>query len=512
MMKCEGHVIGIDAGTDAIAVLVVGTDGCVLGTGDEKVALIKGDDGSRMQDPQDWKRALKAALAEAYAEVRRNFIHSDPGPCLAICPSGQMHGLGMRFGDAGFKEHVRLWCDAGSGALTKLFHHPVAQRLLISRWLETIRKHPALAAQVDFLTVPSGIIACMLDPNVRSLGYGDACGALPVNPETGEYYPEMIAKFNELTRQAGTAPIQTLLPRPVMVGDIVGTVNEETAQFFGLTPGIPIVSPEGDQPTTIAGCRVSRPGQVSFSGGTSCCFNLVTDQDFYGRHPGIEPFVTADGKRFCMAHIQNGTPPMNTIVESYGGSFEELMLAAATAPVDCGGLIIVPTVDPEHGLSLPDKARAAIFNWRPDNYLPGNLARAAFTGSMFSALYSVQALRLQNIMADEIVVSGGIAQSDWTLQAIADVFATPVKVWDDAAQGSAYGAALMALYRQRLQTLDEGKELAWPQFLESMRPQSYRTFQPIRENVATCQGMFRTFRTLIDSGFVKALNRVPWIA
>jgi sugar (pentulose or hexulose) kinase len=133
---------------------------------------------------------------------------------------------------------------------------------------------------------------------------------------------------------------------------------------------------------------------------------------------------------------------------------------------------------------------------------------------MFSVLYSVQALRGRNIMADKITVSGGIAQSDWTLQAIADIFDTTVAVWGDAPQGSAYGAALMALYGHRLRQEQKApeKELPWPEFLEQMNPESgQRLFQPIRENVATCQGMFNAFRTLVESDYVKALNMVPWV-
>lgn len=521
MEKYEGHVIGIDAGTDAIAVLLVGLDGTVIGTGDVKVKMICWDKGLRRQDPADWKQALKGALALAYAQARDNDI--DPGPCVAICPSGQMHGCGMHTGDAGFVELVPLWCDAGSKPeaeeLTELFGHHVAQRLLISRWLEIMRQHPTLIPRVDFLTVPSGVIASMLDPTIRALGYGDACGAFPVDPLTGRYYQEMISKFNNLTEGMAQIPIQNLLPTPVMVGTIVGRVSQEAADYFGLTAGVPIVSPEGDQPTTFAGCRVCQPGQVSFSGGTSCCFNLVTNKSFFGKHPGVEPFLTADGERFYMVHVQNGTPPMNVIADSYAGSFcacktfEDVMRAAANAPIDCGWLVVVPTIEPEHGLSLSDQAHAAIFNWRQDNYTPGNLARAAFVGSMFSVLYSVRALRLQNIMADDITVSGGIAQSDWTLQAIADIFDTTVAVWNDAPQGSAYGAALMALYGYRLQQEQKApeKELPWSEFLGEMSPKSgQRLFLPRDENVATYQGMFNTFRSLVDSGFMKALNRMPW--
>lgn len=198
---------------------------------------------------------------------------------------------------------------------------------------------------------------------------------------------------------------------------------------------------------------------------------------------------------------------MNAVVKSYGG-FGVCMPWAEAAAVDCGGLIILPLAEPEHGLGFGAEAHSGVFNLTADNCLPGNLVRASFVGSMFSLLWSVQAMRKQNIFAKEFVVSGGIVQSDWIAQVIADVFDTPVRTFAGAAEGSAYGAALMAIYGVRKQT---EPDLTWSKFLGEMRPTESRFFPPIRENVATYFNMFGAFCQLVDR-VAGELNSVPWVA
>ncbi|MFA6410443.1 MAG: FGGY-family carbohydrate kinase [Candidatus Buchananbacteria bacterium] len=525
MKKEEGHVIGVDDGTDGLAVVLLTTDGQRVATGDCKVPLTKGPKGERTQNPIDWRNAFRTALADARSNAAGFGI--DFGPCLGICPTGQMHGKGQRGADGTFGNSVRLWCDAGSkpeaDELTELFGHPVPQRLLISRWLEEIRHFPDRARECTFLTTPSGVIATFLDPQVRGLGFGDACGAFPVDPQTGKYYPEMVRQFDELTKGIGVRPLLELLAQPVMVGDIVGRVDQAAADYFDLLQGLPIFSPEGDQPTTLAGTFTGKTGVVGFSGGTSFCWNMIAGQAFIGRHPGVEPFMTCDGRRFFMCHIQNGTPPMNAIVEAHGG-FDVVMPLAAQAPVNCSGLIMLPLMEPEHGLGLPTEAHAAMFNLRADNLTTGNMARAAFLGSMFSLLWSVEALRRQNIIAREFVVSGGIAKSEWTVQAIADVFDTPCRIMEDVSgssdddasrlakvmktQTSGFGAALMALYGHRKQG---NSDLEWPDFLQDARPKNTRVFHPIRENVAACRSMYQAFCPIVER-VASELNRIPWVA
>ena len=496
----KDFVVGIDDGTQTLTVLMMDLEGKVFARGDHDVPMFEGPNGEREQDPKDWRTALSIALSQARKQAE--FAGIELGNCLGICPSGQMHGECIRLDDGTWRGNVKLWCDSRDEAreLSELLNRNVPQRLTISRWLWTIRHQTDIAQRCVGLTTPSGAIATFLDGQAWALGLGDACGAFPIDPVTLSYKAGMARKFDQSVEGKGIRPILQLLPPPVAVGTQIGQVDGDGAILSGFAIGTPIFVPEGDQPTTLAGALVCNEGELAMSGGTSICANLVTSKSFQGFHPGVDQFMTADGRQFMMCHIQNGTTFMNLVVGLLGKfldmreHFPVLMQLAAESSVDCGGIIILPLAEPEHGVGFPDKAISGIFGLRGDNALSGNLVRAAFVGSMFGILHSVKALREQGMDAREIVVCGGIAKSPWTVQVIADIFETPVRILSEAAEGSAYGAALMALYGARRKS---EPKLTWPEFLKAMRPAESIIISPTPGNAGQYQAMFERFSRLV---------------
>lgn len=511
-MERQDYVLGIDVGTQALTVVAVSLFGEVLAKGEYAIPMISGPNGEREQHPEDWRKALSFAMISLRKDI-------ELGDCLGVCPSGQMHAEVLRLQDGWFYDTARLWCDSRNSEeadrLTSVFGINVPQRLTCSRWLWTIRYRPDLAHNVVGITTTAGTIASFLDAKAWSLGLGDARGMFPIDPDTQDYVEFLADKFDWVASSidASIPPITRLLPKPVPVGTIVGHVDPQGAQLIGIPIGTPIFAPEGDQPTTLAGCYVSDVDTFAASGGTSICMNLITNHAFEGVHPGVEQFMTADGSPFLMCHVENGSSFMNLIVKMYGAllpdtanPFECLMPLAEKAHVDCGGIMILPLAEAEHGLEFPTKATSGIFNLNGENNTPGNTIRAAMTGAFFSILVSVEAMRKQDIGANRIVASGGIVQSNWIGQLMADVFELPVEILGEAEEGSAYGAALMAIYGYRLLT---EPELTWVDFINSERPIPSKTFAPIEENVATLWLMFVTYLNLVKN-VEPALIKIDW--
>lgn len=513
----KSYVVGVDLSTQNVKVVFVDLSGKLFASGSSSIPMISGENGEREGRPEDWKKCFVKAMKKAFTAAKKNGV--ELGKCLGICPSGMMHGEVLLLDDGSFYETARLWCDSRnadeSRELTELFQWNTPQRLTISRWLWTIRNRPALAKEVVGITTPAGVLSVFLGAKILKLGFGEACGMLKVDPATGTYDAAMVEKFDNLVSGSGVRPILQLLPEPVMVGDVIGYIDDVGAKLSGLSVGTPIFSPEGDQPTTLAGTYASEEGVFSMSAGTSICNNLITMQaypDIY--HPGIEPFMTADGKPFLMIHVQNGTSFMNIVIKNLFGSlvgrrdpFDVVRQLAADAAVDCGGLVILPLAEPEHGLDLAEAARSGIFNLRADNATPGNMVRASFIGSMFSIRYSVEDEKKYGIAGKEIVASGGIGKSPWTYQTIADAFNLPVRVMGESKDCSPFGAALMALYGYR-KNRDSG--LAWGDFLKKMRPKDSRVIMPITENVAVYDQMFKVFCGLAKDVEDKMLT-LPWV-
>ena len=514
------YLVGIDNGTQRLTAIFVELNGSIIAIGESnEIPLIKTDDGGREHDPESWRKALSEAMQQARDITEEN--GTKLGKCLGVCPSGQMHGECLRLDNGKFHYRARLWCDMRNGEeghfLTQYYNFTTPQRLTVTRHLWTRKNQPELANQCTGITTPAGVLAAFLDQKAWGLGFGEACGMFHVNPSTGQYNDLMIEKFDKLPDCQNFPSIAYLLPPPVMVGTIIGHVDENGSALSGLPVGTPIFSPEGDQPTTLAGTFVWRPGTFSFSLGTSICANLISEQPFKQIHPGVEPFMTADGKPFYMCHVQNGTSWMNVFIDMYKellgnrNPFDTLMPLAADAPIDCDGIVMLPLAEAEHGLGFASAGRSGIFNLRakPLNATyshVGCMVRAAFNASMFSILHSVMALREQGIGVDKIVASGGSVKSTWTCQAIADIFGVPVHVSKEADEGSAYGAALMAIYGHCRQA-EYG--LTWGEFLDQMQPKEYQIYQPDPKNSTTYERMFDAFELLV-SDVENKLLMVPW--
>ena len=65
----SGHYLGVDVGTSATRVSIVGEDGAVVASAGYPTR--RGEAGQVEQDPAAWSQALAAALGQAGAELRR---------------------------------------------------------------------------------------------------------------------------------------------------------------------------------------------------------------------------------------------------------------------------------------------------------------------------------------------------------------------------------------------------------------------------------------------------------
>ena len=93
-----------------------------------------------------------------------------------------------------------------------------------------------------------------------------------------------------------------------------------------------------------------------------------------------------------------------------------------------------------------------------------------------------EGLDAQGFPRTEIVLSGGITKTPELAQLVADAFHVPVVLLAGAAEGTAWGAALMAKFRdERL----AGKNGDWSSFLAGHAADGARRFEPRPRSAAT---------------------------
>lgn len=504
-MKTQG-TLGIDVGTQGLSVIFVDEDLRIRGLGAGGYEMVSGlDAGAYEQRPTDWEAALRAATADLRTKLAGLGIEPD---VRAIGISGQMHGEVLCDAAGEPLAPARLWCDGRNEAegheLTDLLGVKCPKRLTASRWLWTIRNRPELARDVVHLTTPGGWIARRLTGRWL-LGIGDASGMFPVDQATLDYDAQRLADFDALVGRTAPGrplpPLRELLPDIRRAGDDSGTLDAHGAAILGLPQGIPVAAAEGDQPAALAGSLVAAAGTVSMSFGTSVVANSVGDRPFEGVDKAVDHFCAVDGKPINMVWLRNGTTAMNAIVDMFrgvlpegGDPFAAVMPLVLAAPDDCGGLAALPFMDDEPGLGVSRGGTASLVGLDATNATPGNAAKAMLLATIFNLRLGSDVLDTQGFPRKEIVLSGGLVKTPALGQLVADAFHTPVVILDGASEGSAWGAALLAAYREaRL----AGKTGSWEEFLAGhARPPTHR-FTPRPAASATLDHAYARHRRLV---------------
>jgi sugar (pentulose or hexulose) kinase len=505
-MNVQGY-LGIDAGTQGLSVIFTDEHLKILAQGEGSYEMVPGLAGDCYeQSPGDWEQAITAAMNGLRQKLAASGIEMD---VQAIGISGQMHGevladdLGRALGPA------RLWCDGRNEAegheLTEKLGVKCPKRLTSARWLWTIRNQPEKAAKVAHITTPAGWIAFRLTGQ-WNLGIGDAAGMFPIDQATLDYDSRLLADFDAVV--AGTPhatalkPLRELLPNVKRAGQEAGTLDGHGAAVLGLPTGIPVAAAEGDQPAALVGSLIGSAGMVAMSFGTSVVANAVGDRAFQGISRAVDHFCAADGKPINMVWLRNGTTAMNMVVEMFGrvnggdrgDGFAAVIPQLLAAPADCGGLLALPFMDDEPGLGVSRGGTACVIGLNDASATPGNVAKAMLLATIFNLKLGSDELDRQGFPRTEIVLSGGLTKTPALGQIVADAFNTPVSILDGAAEGTAWGATILAKYRH---LAIAGRAPEWPAFLASHASGTPTRFTPRPSATAVYHQMEQRYRRLV---------------
>ena len=501
-MKTPGY-LGIDAGTQGLSVIFTNTDLTILASGEESYAMLPGLEPECFeQQPADWEAALTAAMADLRRKLTAMRVDMD---VLAIGISGQMHGEVLTDATGEPVGPARLWCDGRNEAegheLTERLGTKCPKRMTAVRWLWTIRNQPDQAARTAHLTTPAGWIAQRLTGD-WTLGIGDAAGMFPIDQTTLNYDQSLLRDFDALANNAaasslpGTAlpSLMELLPAVRKAGEDGGSLNARGAELLGLPQGVPVAPAEGDQPAALAGSLIAAPGQVSMSFGTSVVANSVGDRRFEGISQAIDHFCAPDGRPINMVCLRNGTTAMNMVVGMFGGDFATIMPQVLAAADDCGGLLALPFMDDEPGLGVSRGGTALVVGLNDTAATPGNAVKAMLLATIFNLKLGSQELDRQGYPRTEIILSGGLVKTPQLGQLVADAFNTPVTILAGGEEGTAWGAALLAKFRD--QTCG-GQTTDWAGFLAGQQTGAPNQFRPSPAAVATLDAVFHRYQQLV---------------
>ena len=470
--------LGIEFGSTRIKAVLIDDTYTTIAAGDYGWASHL-EDGLWSYSQEEIWTGLQTAYA-ALAEDVENAYGEKLTRVGRIGFSAMMHGY-LAFDKNGeLLVPFRTWQNTNTSEahekLSELFQYNIPERWSIAHLYQAVLNDEEHIGKVDFFTTLAGYVHWKLTGK-KVLGVGDASGMFPIDPTTHTYETEFIEKFNAIPEVAAQPwKLADLLPEPLVAGIPAGTLTEEGAKLLDptgtLQPGITFAPPEGDAGTGMVATNSVRVRTGNVSAGTSIFAMVVLERKLERLHPEVDLVTTPAGDLAGMSHANNFTSDLNAWVGLFGqfaaaigtpvdaGTLYGTLFRAAIADdVDsnCGGLINYPFRSGEFLAGLPEGR--PLFARGPEARMSlGNFMRA----QLFSAFSPVKIgmdvmTKDEGVAVDSLVGHGGIFTTPKVAQKIlAAAFDTPIKVMSTAAEGGAWGMAVLADYLWHAdQPLDE---------------------------------------------------------
>lgn len=470
--------LGIEFGSTRIKAVLIDDEYHTIAAGDYGWASHL-EDGLWSYSQEEIWTGLQTAYAKmagdvetAYGEKLTHVGH--------IGFSAMMHGY-LAFDENGeLLVPFRTWQNTNTSEahekLSELFQYNIPERWSIAHLYQSVLNKEEHVGKVAYFTTLAGYVHWKLTGR-KVLGVGDASGMFPIDPTTYTYETTFIDKFDALPEVAAQPwKLEDLLPEPLVAGAPAGELTAEGAKLLDptgtLQPGITLAPPEGDAGTGMVATNSVRVRTGNVSAGTSIFAMVVLEHKLARLHPEVDLVTTPAGDLAGMSHANNFTSDLNAWVGLFGqfaaaigqpvdaGTLYGTLFRSAIADdVDsnCGGLINYPFRSGEFLAGLSEGR--PLFARGPEARMSlGNFMRAQLFGAFSPVKIGMDVMtKDEGVAVDSLVGHGGIFTTPKVAQKIlAAAFDTPIKVMATAAEGGAWGMAVLADYLWHAdQPLDE---------------------------------------------------------
>jgi xylulokinase len=438
-------MLGLDIGTSGAKALLCDEKGNVLASAVSEYPLLAPFPLWSEQDPAEWWRGAKEALAQVLAGT-------DSTAVVGLGLTGQMHGSVFLDEQDQVIRPALLWNDQRTAEECRQITERIGQERLIEiagnpaltgfqapkiLWL---RNHePQHYARLARVLLPKDYIRLLLTGEAAS-DVSDAAGTLLLDLAQRDYSAEILDKL-EFQR--------SWLPKVYEGPEVTGGLRPEVAAELGLPAGLPVVAGGGDNAAAAVGTGIVTTGIVSSSIGTSGVIFAHSDEIAFDPHGRLHTFCHAvPGKYHMMAVTLSAGGSFrwwrDTLRAASGSdlSYDQLTEMAAGVPAGAEGLLFLPYLTGERTPHLDPYARGA-FVGLTARHTAAHMARAVMEGVVYSLRDGLEIMRGLGLPIGQIRATGGGGRSPLWRQMQADIYGAEV-VTLRAEEGPAYGAALLA--------------------------------------------------------------------
>ncbi|MGA2245361.1 MAG: FGGY-family carbohydrate kinase [Verrucomicrobiota bacterium] len=286
--------------------------------------------------------------------------------------------------------------------------------------------------QTAHVALVSSFLASLFAGRIAPIDFGDGAGMNLMDIRRKVWNHDALK---------ATAPgLVAKLPPLADAGSVIGPVSGYFVQKYGLNPQALATVWTGDNPASVVGLGLIKPGQVAISLGTSDTFfgtmeKCVTDETGEGH-----VFGSPAGGYMTLICFKNGSLAREQIRQLYKvPDWKAFGALVARTPPGNHGAILLPWFEPE---IVPRVNRPGIHRFNLDEKDAAANCRAVLEGQMLSMRLHSQWMQ---VAPAKILATGGASNDRALLQILADVMNCRVERIE-IAKSAALGAALQAAH------------------------------------------------------------------
>ena len=470
--------LGIELGSTRIKACLIGEGATVLGVGSHEWEN-RFEDRMWTYSLDDVWTGVRAAFADLASAVARD--HGVPLETVgAMGISAMMHGYLALDADGELLVPFRTWRNTNTGRaaseLSELFGTNIPLRWSVAHLHQSVCDGEPHVADVRFLTTLAGYVHWQLT-GARVIGVGDASGMFPIDPATKGYDTALLGRFDDLVApQVPGMDLGALLPEVLLAGQPAGALSPRGATLLDptgtLRPGIPLCPPEGDAGTGMVATNAVAPRTGNVSAGTSIFAMVVLERPLRQVHDELDLVTTPAGDPVAMVHCNNGASELAAWAGLFGrfaaasgtpiapdAVFDVLLRESLDGEPDAGGLLAYNHLagEPIVGLAA---GRPLVVRTPDSRFTLANFVRAQLYGVFGTLSLGMRVLDTEGVTLDRMVAHGGVFRTAGVAQRfLAGALDAPVAVGETAAEGGAWGMAVLAGYLQHASETDLTRHL-----------------------------------------------------
>ncbi|MGI5819086.1 MAG: xylulokinase [Armatimonadota bacterium] len=280
-------------------------------------------------------------------------------------------------------------------------------------------------------------------------------------------------------------------------GEPIGELTAEAAGELGLRAGATVALGCNDQLAGAVGAGNVEPGIASGTAGTAMAIVATTDGSERPVEGVLHGAHAVPGLRYLLTYAKTSGVLLTWLRDLLGAAdYEELLAAAAQAPIGCDGLVCLPHFSGTATPSFRSDVRGGFVGLTLAHGRPA-VARAVVEAVCFCARDALGLARRCGQPVEELRMLGGAAQSAWWMQMMADVTGTRLAV-PACPDAAVLGAAIFGgVGAGVLETIEQGARAFY---------RADRAFTPNEELADRYEAAYAAYRETMERVYPGALG------